>query len=71
MFTSPSGEQGFKGKEQEVRPRGLVSSKDNEFSLEDEMFIEDEAAEYFVQMTTQWELCPSHNTAVSPLKQIT
>lgn len=53
MLTSLPGEQGFKGKEQEVRTRGLVSSKDNEFSLEDKMFIEDEAAEYFVQMTIQ------------------
>lgn len=41
-LTSPPGEQGFKGKEQEVRPRGLASSKDNEFSLQDKTFTEAE-----------------------------
>lgn len=63
-FTSPLGEQGFKAKEQEVRPRGMVSSKHNVFGLEDEMLIGDEAAEYSVQMTIQQGLSPSDNTAV-------
>lgn len=60
---------GLKGKEQEVSPRGLDSSKDEEFSQEDQMLTEAEVAEYFVQI--QWELCPSDNPAVSSQKQVT
>ena len=71
-FTSSPGEQGFKVEDQEVRPRGLVSSKDNEFSQEDKMFIKAELAEYFIQVAIwSWELCPNDNTAVSSLKQVT
>jgi len=43
--TSSPGELGFKVEDQGVRPRGLVSSKDNEFSLEETMFMKVEVAE--------------------------
>lgn len=57
-LTSPPGEQGCEGKEQEVRPRGLVSSKDKEFSLGDKMFTAAEVGnilykESFVPVTAQ------------------
>lgn len=41
------GDQG----DQEVRPKEPVTSKGNEFSLEDKIFIKVEEAEYFIQVT--------------------